>query len=237
MGITSEVMLGEAAGLAIELAAEVAVESAEGLVGIGAKALLPQIVGQELEPGSLDPDVLELDVWRALTRLHEGVLRAQSGDNLFLINGAAEYCLGEIKAHVSGGGAADMSEEEVLDLVGTLIRADQAARPLDKELPEKIERLRSLQRRVAAVPRRPVAQIQEDIWIMWISSIAESDSDILDLDAIEDHLHQIGVLGPGSRLGVDFGSWTSEEDELHAIRAARAKSRQVRAEYEFAGEI
>ncbi|MDQ1739647.1 MAG: hypothetical protein QOE53_1299, partial [Pseudonocardiales bacterium] len=44
---------------------------------------------------------------------------------------------------------------------------------------------------------------------------------------IEDHLHQIGVLGQNSLLGVDFGHWTSSDDEQEAISAARG----VRAQF------
>jgi hypothetical protein len=54
-----------------------------------------------------------------------------------------------------------------------------------------------------------------------------TNSDLLDRDAIEDHLHAIGVLGKNSILGVDFGRWTSEDDEKEAIAAAKTKASEM----------
>ena len=67
---------------------------------------------------------------------------------------------------------------------------------------------------------------------MWMESVPDGRSDILDLDEIEDHLEAIGMLGGGSLLGVDFGIWTSTDDEREALAAARALARGVHARYQ-----
>ena len=154
------------------------------------------------------------------------------GNSLFLINGGAEYAIGEIRAHVAGG-QTDMSEEQLLDLVQSLIRADRSGAAVEREVRSRLERLPDVLSRIraAAAGLPSVEQMEKDIWVLWISEISESDSDILDLDAIEDHLAAIGVIGPNSVLGVDFGIWTSEDDQLDAIRAARRQAPEVRRRY------
>jgi hypothetical protein len=42
--------------------------------------------------------------------------------------------------------------------------------------------------------RRP--PLEADSWILRMASLKDSESDILDLDAIEDRQHVINVLGP-----------------------------------------
>lgn len=59
---------------------------------------------------------------------------------------------------------------------------------------------------------------------MWMAGLRDDQSDMVDLDAIEDHLAAIGVLGGVSVLGVDFGMWTSTDDELAALSAARSQA-------------
>ena len=65
--------------------------------------------------------------------------------------------------------------------------------------------------------------MEQDIWILWINQLDLKELDVLDLDAIEDRLHEINVLGSGtSRLGVNFGRWTSRDDQFNAwVAAAR----------------
>src|SRR5262249_55657245 len=85
-----------------------------------------------------------------------------------------------------------------------------------------------IETRVLSAPVQTTQEMEQDIWILWMSTILNRDSNILDYDAIEDHLASIGVLGPNSRLGVDFGWWTSEDDELAALEAARDQATRIR---------
>jgi len=179
VGLLAEALLPEAATLAAEAAAEVGAEVVEAGAGAAAHNLLPQIAGQNLEPGGLDPNVLELDVWRTLERLyHDLTSIVPFGNSLFLINGGAEYAIGEIRAHVAGG-QTDMSEEQLLDLVQSLIRADRSGAAVEREVRSRLERLPDVLSRIraAAAGLPSVEQMEKDIWVLWISEISESDSD------------------------------------------------------------
>lgn len=78
-------------------------------------------------------------------------------------------------------------------------------------------------------------EMEKWIWIIWIANlrrgawsgsgfapqtVIKRTADVLDNDVIEDHLEALHVLGPKSRLNVDFGGWTSDEDENKAVVAA-----------------
>ena len=76
-----------------------------------------------------------------------------------------------------------------------------------------------------------VYRLEQLIWVKWNSDLGSfdevrnqtdyKDTSVLDEDDIEDYLEgRIGVLGSGGLLGVDFGNWTSTDDEQEAVRAA-----------------
>lgn len=75
-------------------------------------------------------------------------------------------------------------------------------------------------------------ELEQDIWILWISTIDKENSDFLDENIIENYLKEIKVIGPGkSRLGLDFGSVTLESDELKAIERAKTEKWNIRVKY------
>ncbi len=112
-----------------------------------------------------------------------------------------------------------------------------------QQLVQGVENARLLEESIAhtkaaietAVPKYGYDYFLHKIWIEWMAHLrAESiggtghsaaaysrTADVLDEDPIEDHLHQIGVLGQGSDLGVDFEHYTSDRDENHAVWAAQ----------------
>lgn len=79
---------------------------------------------------------------------------------------------------------------------------------------------------------------ERKIWIDWIAHLQNRNTggagryaaghgrnaDVLDENPIENHLHHIGVLGPDSDLGVDFGAYTTDADENEAVDAARLQA-------------
>lgn len=225
-GLVSELLLPAEAASWLELSVEVGTEVAEGAAGMAVKSSgWTTVVGQDLAPPrGLDPMVLELDIYRLIESLHQSVFDvARYCDSLFLINGAAEYAIGEIKAHVAGG-EQEMTQFELLDLIDALVAADQSGAALEKELASFAASLNDIKSRVESAPRQNVGEMEQDIWILWLSAVTDDDSDVIDLDAIEDRLLVAGVIGPSSRLNVDFGWYTSEDDELAALKAARAEA-------------
>ncbi|RMG69164.1 MAG: hypothetical protein D6722_10885, partial [Bacteroidetes bacterium] len=69
--------------------------------------------------------------------------------------------------------------------------------------------------------------IEQAIWVHWVGSLSLSDHDLLDRDAVEDHLIRIGVLGSSGILEVDTTDvWDTAEEE-EAIRNARRKRNRL----------
>jgi hypothetical protein len=77
-------------------------------------------------------------------------------------------------------------------------------------------------------------ELEKQIWVKWMATLrissdpALSQTGVLDINAIENHLRDIGVLGDeslgGSMLGIDFGGWTTAPDENAAAASAREYS-------------
>ncbi|MEH2038603.1 hypothetical protein [Nostoc sp.] len=45
-------------------------------------------------------------------------------------------------------------------------------------------------------------------------------------------MQSIGILGNGGLLGVDFGDYTSEDDELAALAATRPRAATIKGKYD-----
>lgn len=214
-------ILAEATGEAVEAAAAGAVQ------GLG----LTDVAGADLEPGGLDPHVLSSDIWQRLSGLYRSTLGVQRHTQyLPLLLGNTEYALGQFRL-LDAGAPADMSRPDLIDMATTLHRSAAHLQQLNTELRQRLQDLDKLGAQVAAAPRFAARQMEHEVWIMWMAGLSDSQSDILDLDEIEDHLTAIGVLGEGSVLGVDFGRWTSKDDELEALSAARSQAGAIQERY------
>jgi hypothetical protein len=95
--------------------------------------------------------------------------------------------------------------------------------------------------------RKLAYEIEQDIWIGWISGLRGTGEnagknqfgmqiptywdprvqDALDEDAIEERLGRIGLLGERSRLGVDFGWNTTRGDTEEAFEAAQREQKRL----------
>jgi hypothetical protein len=189
-----------------------------GGAAAGEKTGLTEIAGKDLQPEGLKPEVLQMEIWRALSRLYAATLNLRKGIlDQALLMGSAEYAIGEIKAQPDGN--PDMSVDEDVELVLAVIRADQGLKTLDAALDTASEKIAALKSGIAGMPDYSVEQMEKDIWILWMSTL-KKDSNILDIDAIEDHLTALGL--------VDFGRYTSDEDENEAIEMAKRKAEEVR---------
>jgi len=217
------------AGEAIGAAGSAAGQAAAGAFLTSRVADALSVPGTDLEPGGLDPKIIELQIWRNVSNMYRSAISLNSASTkIHLLSNAAEYLIGEIRVHVAGG-STDMSQDSVFDMMETLVIADNAMSRFDTTLSRSLTNLRQLKTATDSIslsdyPRR---NMEQDIWILWMSEL--DDSSILDLDEIEDYLHgDIGVLGSSGLLGVDFGSWTSSADERSAWRAARRHASRIR---------
>jgi ElaB/YqjD/DUF883 family membrane-anchored ribosome-binding protein len=212
----------KAAGKAAAKAApkEAAGEGAEALLGQAAKAVGIAVAGTDLEPGDMRPEILKMGIWKSLTDLHAAAPRV-GGHSLSqaLLMSNAEYAIGEIKAH-SGGGTGDMSVDDAVELVLSVLNSGEASKDVDKKLDAAEEKVTALKQAAAAKSSYGAKDMERDIWILWMGSLKE-DSNLLDIDAIEDY------LGPDGLGLVDFGVYTSDEDENEAIRKARGQRGEI----------
>ncbi len=192
--------------------------------------------GSDLQPGSLTPDMLRSNVWQHVAGMYRGaftttkVLSSMHRNSLLL-----EKTIAETRVHIAGG-ESKFSPEDIVK-AGTIMNDRVAAmKTVFDGLRSSADLLRVFSEKAQSYnPAKPtVDQMEDDIWIMWIGSLSDDDSDILDLDAIEDHLKARGIIGPNSRLGVDFEGYTSEDDELAAIAAGRSQAGAVRERYDKA---
>jgi len=236
VGLLSTLILPEGLAFGWTVLAEVLGETAEAGLGKGAQKLgLTDVAGTDLEPGGLDPAVLDSRIWQRLSGLYRSVAGVQRHTQyLPLILGTAEHLLGQFRL-VDAGAEADMTRPALVEEAISLNRTAAHLTQLNAALRERLEGLNRLAAEAARGHRYQQDEIERDIWVMWMSKLSDEQSDILDLDVIEDHLHAIGVLGPNSVLGVDFGRYTSEEDERAAIAAARRRAGALYAQYAALG--
>jgi hypothetical protein len=241
MGLGAAFLLPSAAAGAFTITTSEALTAAASAAGQAAgsaiitsevaSALRP--AGTELEPEGLHPNVLRMRVWRNVAGIYQQALGlVEVSRNLHMFSMAAEYLMGEIRVHVAGG-ATHMTQDEVLDLMEELSRADNAMQTHDQILANRVEALNRLEVAANSVSLSdyPLREMEQDIWILWMGEL--DNPSVLDRDAIENYLHgSIGVLGSNSRLGIDFGtswySWTSAEDERLARNAARREAGLIR---------
>lgn len=233
VGLLGAAIVPEGLALGWTILAETAGEATEAVVaGAVGSTGITSVAGTDLQPGGLDPHVLSTAVWRNLAQLYRGVLGVQTHTQyLPLLLGTTEYALGQLRL-VSAGVPADMTSSEIVDMAAELNRSSAHVRALSAELTTRLAALDELREQAAAVPRRGTSEVERDVWVMWMATVPDGQSDVLDLDAIEDRLAAIGLLGPGGILGVDFGAWTSGDDERAALAAARGEARSVRARYD-----
>jgi hypothetical protein len=233
VGLLSAAIVPEGIALGWAVLAEAAGETVEAVAAAGVQASgITTVAGTDLQPGGLDPHVLSTGVWRNLADLYRGVLGVQRHTQyLPLILGGTEYALGQFRL-LEAGVPGDMQRSELVDMAVALNRAGAQVRQLGPELTRRLAALDRLREQAAAIQPGSLRQVEHDVWVMWMETLPDGQSDILDLDEIEDHLHAIDLLGEGSYLGVDFGSWTSTDDELEALAAARTRARAVRARHD-----
>jgi hypothetical protein len=230
--------IGEAAAASLSLAQRALIgtvaEAAEGGVSAAGHGLgvIPTVAGQDLEPGGIRPDFLNSNIWHSLSDLYRGIAQVQQmGWALPLLTSNIEYAIAEQRRHEEGSANQEMPRADLtsftLDLVAWNRRMSSVDAAIDRALPV----FDQIDQGINSAPDYPRDRLEQDIWIIWMASLPDDQSDVLDLDAIEDHLHSIHVLGENSRLGVDFGWYTSEDDEREALAAARNEVGPIREHF------
>jgi hypothetical protein len=225
VGLISGAILPAGLALGWRVLAEVAGEVTEvGVAGRMQAAGLTDVQDTNLEPAGVSPDTLNSQFWERLNALNRDMQGIQQHTKYlpFVLQGV-EYVLGQVQV-LEAGGKTVMSQAELVDLAESLDQAAAHLTQLNAELSRRLDVLDQLLTRARAAPRYSEEELECYIWILWMSTLSDNQSDILDRNPIEDRLHEIRVLGPNSLLGVDFGLFTSEDEELAALAAARREA-------------
>lgn len=191
-----------------------------------------------MDPGGLKPEVMKLHLWEQLVNLHDRVLATIAAADLqSLIASGAEYAIGEIKVQEGGGPGADLDVATLHDLIGTLAADDSVSASLDAALGNATAALQALEAQFSVAPN-PLGredEVERDIWLLWMAELPEDEAKVLDIDVIEDHLVSLGLItgyyGNGGSLGVDTGVYTTKNDCLKMIGAAKHEAEGLMSKY------
>lgn len=221
--------------------AEAATELGEAVVG---KLVNFSSAADFKPPPGLDPSIQAATDWQRLSDAWRGVATFNItllwfGDYRVAVQGLA----GDLGAWATGGTATRPSDDLAKE-VGLLSTNAYVPR-LNLRIRDAAAALGEFSSAVRhPLLRRLEYEIEQDLWIRWISGLRSGGKpmpyamklgpvmdarvqDALDEDAVEDHLHKIGVLGEGSRLGVDFGWNTTYGDTEEAYDAAVIAQRRI----------
>jgi hypothetical protein len=234
LGVGEVIVLSEGAGLAATAGQNFVGEVGEWWVGAHLKDVTgPGRTSAEAglkTPDSLRPELRRLDVAMKLVSLYREL--AQMGpetEPVHQLSVAAGKAETELTVE-AGGGKGKIDIGEATKRVDALVKIETAQAGVD----DKIKNARTKLQQVLTDAKKASAShtasdLEQEMWIHWMGGLSrEQAHKLLDVNEIEDRLKALGVIGPGSRLGVDFGVWTSEADTEEAMLKAKWESRKLK---------
>jgi hypothetical protein len=183
------------------------------------------VAGQSISSAGLDPMIQEVEMWKKVSAIYRSGLQLTP---LSKASHALSMSLGDLIADVrvfEAGGTTKLTEASIATTLTKLEQQEGGLTTATTDLTAKVADLKSLKASVEAInPKvKTVPQVERDIWVMWMATLAH-DSNILDINAIENH------IGPKGLRIVDFGSYTSDADENEAIDQAKGDAMFLDAE-------
>lgn len=181
-------------------------------------------------PAHYGPTIVATSQWRNLAGVWKAVAKLRP----------AERKLANLRTLATDAAAGVLSLATGGEAIKTMAQYDADLRLLNSvDLNTFVDRLtesdRAVKRFAMAVDspllQRDPLKLEQDIWIKWIVSLAkerydprrgrwfewtDEASDAIDADQVEGHLEKIGLIGPGSRLKVNFGADTDKSDTKKA---------------------
>lgn len=184
--------------------------------------------GSDLQPTGLSPEVVRTSIWRKAAEIYRGGLsEVHTQQTLHSLSMMALETRRQVQQKLNRQDTR-LSLPLMHSLVPCLYRARTRTFSLNTLYEQKLQQQESILNQINSYSGPDSREMEKGIWILWISRLPTSDSDMLDLDAIENHLNNLGIIGAPSVLGVDFGRWTSKEDETNAIFAAIPHAARIR---------
>jgi hypothetical protein len=175
------------------------------------------VEGSEMTATGVRPESVDTATYQRMIELCQA-LGGLSDDRLTvgLILGAAEYCIGEIRGWL-GGGYADMTEAEVIEMAGAVIEAGNQLRTWNAD--DIVSDCDFIDADCDTVEAFPQEDIEKELWTLWMASL-EAGSDLTDLDPIQDRLAALG-------LSTNHDWWYSDDDAAADLAAARDRATGV----------
>jgi hypothetical protein len=211
--------------------------SAAGQAGVGTlmtsgvtSAL--SVVGGDLQPSGLAPEIIRTNIWRKAAEIYrEGLQQVAIQQRLHWFALQASDVRRQVQQRLNGRNTT-LSMPQLYNIVPVLYNLRTTLFPAGNIYQHRLNQQNSINSQLNRVSNVTSNEMEKGIWILWINSLDLADSDLLDLDAIENHLQSIGIIGTNSILGVDFGSWTSKADEVNAIIASISHAGRIRTLFE-----
>jgi len=211
---------------AAEIAASSAGQGAAGaLVSTGVTNVLPTVAGRQIDSSGVDPMIQELAMWQKAAEIYRSGLEfADLGRRMHDLTVALSDLVADVRVYDSGGDSR-LTDADIANKVTALEARDAEMASMNEQLTAKVAELDRISEAVRGIDpaARNARQMERDIWHLWMATLP-LNSNILDIDAIEDH------IGPNGLGIVDFGRYTSDADENEAIENARNTARMLRAE-------
>ncbi|MFA8436114.1 MAG: DUF4157 domain-containing protein [Marinifilaceae bacterium] len=212
-----------------ELAGVMGSAAGQSLVGGLAAAKVGEMLtpaGTDLQATGMNPILLKMKIWRKVSQIYrDGLIYVDHLKAIHQMSLLSQAVLGEIKLYKAGA-ETKVNLYDLDFVVSKLGTAYEALSPLTTIINGKLGNLQKVLASVECLSDYSEKQMEEDIWVLWIADL--DDPSVLDLDAIEDYLHKIGILGSKSILGVSFGGYTSGSDEDAAQRSAKRLAKPIK---------
>lgn len=225
------VLPSTAAGWFALTAAEVGTATASGfgqaVLGAAAATALSSVTnveGKAISSDGLDPAFMELAMWKKVAEIYRSGLEVTPLVKAsHTLSGNLADRIADLRVYAAGG-KSDLTDAKIAAAVATLTQQDAAQATARDELSQRLIALQDVKLAGKNIPTdKPVPAMEREIWRMWMSTLP-TNSNILDINAIEDH------IGPKGLKIIDFGLVTTRADQNEAIESARNTAAHMKAE-------
>jgi hypothetical protein len=235
-------LVGVAAGTYTRLATGTFRAFAEAVTSTALSALGSAPIPSYRTEGAIEvtsPLITHVNLLQSTLRLSEQIFAAlEPLERMWAWQRQAETLASDLFTYSVGGttGRHYTDLDQLLANLDTYLadigRVERAAAAVDAQVSAGHTDLNALKRQYDTMVAQATAlELEKQIWVKWMATLtissdpARSQTGVLDFNAIENHLRDIGILGDeslgGSMLGVDFGGWTTAPDENAAAMSAR----------------
>jgi hypothetical protein len=188
----------------------------------GAKGAMGMGTGDSPGGAVEDPSVQELAFYKSFSELH-----AKSTQLLGVSVEVAKISepIGKVTEAIAGMRDAgktrsDYPVEKVDKDAATLESASRKLAAAAPGITKILAELKSVSTQATVSAPKDAMEVEKALWKAWAAGLSVKDSDVLDLDKIENYLKKIGIW---AELGIDRGDWFSTDEERLAIAAASAQ--------------